>query len=718
MPPRFKSPVAFRRAVRAALLGAAAASFVPSLLAPSPVFAAPHKTAYRPPKHKAGDFLRVLNDATVVVITNEDAAFVEALLQGVHPKQTRVVSVAEWTEAAPNENRGEVRVFLINREKLPVLGMAALNIGKRLPEGAASAGDLLWVSGKNCGKVDNRTGYDIVVSAPDSAWLKQGIAEFRAWGDRPDEPQIRPVASLLVVASGGAGADDAARLLTADRPANDLRPRFHAVSPSDWAAGIMRTGVCDEIVLIDRSAAAQTNPAVLALTSGKTFGPGDTIAWREPKPSGSENANGAIKWRVVISAPNGPMLMEALKQYPDPRRVPKNLTVLGSARDLRAVRRVAVAGVKNKAVSADLIKQLSSRTATELRTFDAFEVPDRAGLSEILSEIALQQAGITKANDRARVQQLAAADALLIVEITSAAGRTEYSSQDTRITPAMHKPPRKPLAPSRLKFAVSLPGKEDDPTLRVLSEALLSRSIGTKTDDEYQSDCSRYNDETLPRYQQALNEYAREKSTRPVEWKEKISSKSRVTVSGSLRLVDLTDGLVLWETPFSQTVENTQDEGEKTVVSRGEESAAPTNGVPPPSDSAPDALLTKCAESAITGAVQNFRTSALLPAPTSAALTQTASANTNSANAAAPTGKLLDIDGESYLIGLGQTDGVQIGDILTLTIDNTPLSFIVTRARPRTCDAVWDKKSPASLLGKLAVGQVLSRRPLEKTAVP
>ena len=90
-----------------------------------------------------------------------------------------------------------------------------------------------------------------------------------------------------------------------------------------------------------------------------------------------------------------------------------------------------------------------------------------------------------------------------------------------------------------------------------------------------------------------------------------------------------------------------------------------------------------------------------------------AAASTNSEN---PSGKLVDIDGENYLVGMGETDGVKVGDVLTVTAGDVPVQFIVTRVRPRTCDAAWDKKSPAALLDKLSVGQIFTRRPLEKPA--
>ena len=669
------------------------------------------------PKAKSGDILRVFNDAHVLVVTNEDAALVDALLDGTHPKTRRVVSVDDWVQHEPSDNKGEVRVFLINREKLPVSGVAAINTARRLPEGSCGDTDEIWAFGRKVGKkFDGRESIDIVLSAPDGAWLKQNVREFRNWVNLPYDPNKRPVSSMGVIALGQSGdVREAAAHLTLDNPVSaGALPRFHTVAFDDWTSAALRTSHSDELILIDRSSLGAGELAASApILAGKTIGANETLVWRQRK---NTDKAGKTRWRIVVSAPNGAMLSEAIKRYPDPRRVPTTPLVVSTARDLRGVRRVAVAGVKNNALGADIIKRIASRTATELRSMDAFEVPDRAGLSEILSEIALQQAGITKANDRARVQQLAAADALLIVEITDAGGRTDYSAQCERVTPKMGKAPRKPLEPSRFRGVLSLPGKEDDPTVRSLGEALLGRALGTKSDDDYQRDLYRYNSETLPRWQQMVTQYQNERDTRTVEWRQAVRSQSKATVSGSLRLVDLTDGLVLWEAPFTVSDTSEQAEGVSTVTSRGDDSGPPTDTCPQPISKAPDALTARCAENAVTQAVRGLRLSALLP-QANGSLIADATAAASSVHTA-PKGKLLDIDGESYLIGLGQTDGVKVGDVLTIALDDkTTARLIVTRARPRTCDAAWDKTVPAALTARVSVGQFATPASVSTPAV-
>ena len=68
-----------------------AAAFAP--LAP-PCHAAPLGVLTSRPQ--SGDVLRVFDNANVVIITNEDDALVDALLDNTHPKEKRVLSVETW----------------------------------------------------------------------------------------------------------------------------------------------------------------------------------------------------------------------------------------------------------------------------------------------------------------------------------------------------------------------------------------------------------------------------------------------------------------------------------------------------------------------------------------------------------------------------------------------------------------------------------------------
>jgi hypothetical protein len=217
-----------------------------------------------------------------------------------------------------------------------------------------------------------------------------------------------------------------------------------------------------------------------------------------------------------------------------------------------------------------------------VRALDAFEVLERAGLSALLAEIALDQAGITRAGDRAKVRQLAAADALLLVEITDARTGANYTHKQERLTPPLGRPPRRPLEPSRLRYAFTLPGKENDPITRVLADSFLKNVVGTKTDREYKAALNVYYSETLPRWQQDVDEYNLRYRSRQVSWRQTVLARRTASVSGSLRLVDLIDGLVLWEAPFSATENEDGTYSVRTVTSVGEDSQPRSPRVPQP----------------------------------------------------------------------------------------------------------------------------------------
>jgi hypothetical protein len=200
-----------------------------------------------------------------------------------------------------------------------------------------------------------------------------------------------------------------------------------------------------------------------------------------------------------------------------------------------------------------------------------------------------------------------------------------------------------------------------------------------------------------------MDQYNDDRRNRPITWEQSLTAKSEVTVSGSLRLVDLTDGLVLWEAPFTATDTADTPQTAKSVTTIGEDSRpAPTN-VPDSTTDIPDTLLDKVADSALQDGLQTLQGTALLPSGTIPSLPDTN-------KPAALSGRLLDIDGDSALIGLGAGDGIQKGDVLIIAVSDTVrVKITVTRVRPRTCDATIDAMTPATARAKLSAGQIVSR---------
>jgi hypothetical protein len=148
-------------------------------------------------------------------------------------------------------------------------------------------------------------------------------------------------------------------------------------------------------------------------------------------------------------------------------------------------------------------------------------------------------------------------------------------------------------------------------------------------------------------------------------------------------------------------------------------------------------LLVRTGEAALRGGVQALRGTALLPFGGAAAGLPVAAAGSvvgaetalgplvppssghcggsgnTPAVSAAPTaavaGRILDIDGDTLLVGLGAGDGLALGDALLVKLgdgDSAPtVRLVVTRVRPRTCDAVFDKAAPAANRARVTIGQ-------------
>jgi hypothetical protein len=379
----------------------------------APVFAA-----------REGDILRLFDKARVSVLSNESPALSELLLAGCATKE-RVFLPRD------GEAKTDVVVVLESRWLAPkateALDESVISVVRR---------------GKNA--------WEIVISAPDSGTLRQAVLDFRKLIEPPKQPLRRKVRSVAVIPIGP-GATQAAGSLVA-------HGRMQLLSPEQYASA--RTSAFDEIVLWDRSAPG----ALVSLPQNLVCGSGDTVAWRETKPD--------ARTRTVIAAPNGALLTEALVKLPDLFAFSETPKILASARDLRGIRRVVVSGVGGDPA---VLKSITSQATTELRELNCFEVLERDGLTAILSEVALSQAGITSGPDRIKIKQLAAADTLLIVDLHEATGKIEFQVKHERV------PHRGP--PSRAVCAWTLAG-----TTRLAvwprhcspSRSAIKRSVSTK----------------------------------------------------------------------------------------------------------------------------------------------------------------------------------------------------------------------------------------------
>ncbi|GAB4451687.1 MAG: hypothetical protein OHK0029_01310 [Armatimonadaceae bacterium] len=642
-------------------------------------------------RRKEGEVLRIFDRARVYVVTNDDAHLADLLLEGANHKERRILTLDEWNRMPDGIRRYVSVVFLINRQYLPLV--------ERIPENCDAVTDELFTRVSRLG-YSNGVSYEVVLSAPDGAWLRQAILDFRKLKEAPRGPQKRNVRSLAIIPIGAEAARAATPLLEAADPQTNCRA--HLLPAMNYPRASLRVMDMDELFLIDRSAINDPSFAglLMATGEGKQIGAADTAIWRERKPNG--------RFRVFISAPEGEHLREALRQYPDPLTAPGTVTVLNSAQDLREVRRVAVVGVKSSVAGTDVARRLATIAATNLRTLNAFEVLERAALSEILGEIALGQAGITEASDRQRVRQLAAADALLLVEVTSINGETVYAADYKRLTGKMGPAPRRPLEPSRLRFSLAIPGKEDDPIIRVLSESLLKRAVGEKDDDDYRRELNAYNRIALPQWREQRELYEQEKRSRIITWEQKVRPRSTVTVTGSLRLVNLEDGMVLWEFPFAGTGSASGPEESRRVTTQGEDSKPGNSELPKPENNIPPSLLVEVTDKALVEGIQQMRSTALLPDNEPI---QVVDAKGNVPFQVAPayngsaSGKILDIDGKTVLIGLGASDGIQEGSLLTVTLpDGAVVRLTVKRVRPRTLDAVFSDDATVSERAKITVG--------------
>jgi hypothetical protein len=595
---------------------------------------------------------RLFEKAVVRVgVTEGDEELADLLLEGARTKRRERVPLATLQ---PGEG-ATVLVRLINRQWLS-------------PDPEIAEDELL-IAVEKAGRRETQ----VTLSAPDAALLRQAVLEFRSLRELPRSPVRRKVRSLAVVPVG-----------VSARAVQHLVERRAVVMPvADWEKA--RLAHADELLLIDRSA-----PLPASLREAVEKHPmrrGDTIAWKFEKPGGGV--------RAYVCGPASAAVEQAVKRGVDLERLSESPTVLHSARDLTGVRRIAVSGLGRDPLAQRVADSLAGRTASGLRSLDAFEVLEREGLKNILAELALGQAGITRGADRVRLQKLAAADALLIVDVAESRGNTEFSGRAERLTPKLGPAPRRPLEPSRYR----LPVDTDHPKTRGLLEALAGRG-NLKYEDEWRDEMYLYETRTLPAYHARLRDWEQQRRTRPVQWRIDSGLRGSLTLRGSMRLVDLADGLVLWEAPFETTERGDQPGGRRTITTIGEDSVPGDRRGSGSEGAIPEFLLSGAVEAVLEQAIGALRGGAILP--TTLPVAESVRAQ--------PIGKVLDVDGEQLLIGLGASEGVFVGDVLRVRLESGEwLRLTVTRVRPRTCDAVLADGEDRTLRGRLSAGLGVER---------
>ncbi|MBC7804927.1 MAG: hypothetical protein H7145_02135 [Akkermansiaceae bacterium] len=644
---------------------------------------------------REGDVLKIFNNQRVYVISNVDAdapALADLLLADCPVKERRVLTLSEWN-ALPKETRWYVTcVYLIDRERLAPWAQVPLNCHAETTEN--------WTEVVRTGR-DWGIAYDMTVSAPDLSNLRRAIKSFRSLKEPPRKPLTETVRSLAVVPIGD-GAEGAAQPFLGETPRGTRPP--HRLPVGEYETRQGRLIATDEVVLLDRSSAVSNAiPTAFAPVADKLLTPGgDVIAWRETKPGGYV--------RAYISAPTAGMLRAVLNKSGDnllALAAFEKPTVLATARDLRPVRRVAVATVGGERIDDATANRIAGLAASELRGLNAFEVLERTALTTVLAEIALDQAGLTRGANRAKVQQLAAADALLIVDLSRSEGGTEYTSSAKRTTPPLSGPPRRPSEPSRLRTDLNVGGRDGE-IVRVLAEGLLKGVVGTKTDAEYSSALREYRRSTLPLWERSVSDYHARADSRQIEWRQTITARSTVRVAGSLRLVDLADGLVLWEAPIASSDKEEKTQQNRTAYTTGESSSAPdANDLPGGNGEIPGELLARTAETAVSDSLKALPATALLPIATATSDTL-APSEASEEKEVAKTGKVIDVDGETVLIGLGASDSVKVGDVLQIvTAAGTKLRVSIRRVRPRTCDATFVASTNPAHRIRVQIGDVV-----------
>ena len=230
-----------------------------ALLSPCPASAA---MGARP--RRDGDILRIFERQTVYIITNDDPALADALLENAGQKERHILTIEEWRNKPASLRQVVSSVFLINRERLPD--------GLQIPAACSADGDEIWTEVRHTGR-SGGPNYEVTLSAPDSVWLHRAALSFRSLSDVPRKPIQRNVRSIVVVPVGSGAGEAAALFVRRQNTSDDFNKRTAAhVLPAALmepaGKSPLRCAAMQELVLVDRSSAGENCPA---LPDGKTL---------------------------------------------------------------------------------------------------------------------------------------------------------------------------------------------------------------------------------------------------------------------------------------------------------------------------------------------------------------------------------------------------------------------------------------------------------------
>lgn len=564
---------------------------------------------------------RILSDQRITVITTEKPEFVSGYLLSLGIRRPTMMTITELMIQARNFKDGDSVLFVIDRKKARRM---IAEEEKYLPcsNVAIAPNEVILFAAK----AQDRNGWEMQISAPNEKWLKWELDRLGKSNLSKLTLQARgtilerfKVKQLYIISNEGRHAIDN-WIKAQSQPGQDAID-WELCSPEDWDGSDSTNDIL--FMLNSETLSSKTRKNL------ETALPKAVSEWLSSPDHNSEfcaacqsvSADGGESHTVsAIVAPSSRQMGNALGKYNKLEKIPSSLE-RNKLTDLRNYGRIIViARFADRSRLADpkTLDDLAGSLTNAISSGTGFTCINRQDLKELTLETYLNQLPDKSSSD---IQsKFGDATAVAVVDLSTVTCGTTYMASNPQCLTS-------PLP----EFSESKPGEPHKPNPNdkpLFSGHTYDIVNGSRANDpHYIKDLEEYHSEKMPRYHRELRdweqkkrEYEERRKYHDMEWETAINQSQKVSITGDLRIYDLSSGdvdkvgKVVFTCPLKGSEQNNSEYRKDRCVVRGEDSRPSASSVPDSINDISDrGLVTSAIRQACEEAASRLLVTSLLP---------------------------------------------------------------------------------------------------------
>lgn len=573
---------------------------------------------------------RILREHTVYVATNEPSADLSRYWLDWRPANAIVTTPTELYNGRNKLVDGAFIIWIIDRTRTRMIPEQEALLPCAL-SGIDPNEVLVFASKTGNKRSDCRKGrWDILITAPNRKWLYHELDRLGSAGllnkpiaERGTVLDRYCVKRMCIVSTEGKQiAEDWVRRQSS--PGSDAID-WDFIRADSWVSGT--DPGTDMVFLLNRDALTGKSAGVVSLL------PDELQSWVSGAASKDEcaaarktiqNSDGQARSVAAVVGPCARHLKSILGRYSSLGKIPEALAT-SRLTDLSPYPRVVVVarpGDRTFAGQGRLLDDFAGKITAAISSADlGFQCESRQDLKELIYESLRRGEGDI---DRAGVDQIrsriAGACALVVADLAAVNAQTTYVANApqcaTPAYPAFDEPrPSQPSKPNPRARAYGLfgprvyPGGENDPKYREAYKRWKDEM------DEYEH--------AIRRWEVRKREYEERRAYHDMEWVISMDTVQRATVTGNLRIYDLSSfegdsntstGKVVYSCALKGSCERRHPYKSDRAVVRGEDARPETPAVPPMEEVVSDeTVVSEALQSACRSAVAELVAATILP---------------------------------------------------------------------------------------------------------